>query len=171
MIWTKRLWIIGAVSLLALTIARAQTNVDSASSVIRSGTTVVPEKLTATDASTASNLRPPRPERTKFPPEVLDRIEKFKKEARTYLERQEALKKQLEGANDKERAMLRERIQQLREQWLDQAREFRKELRQRQQELIEKLPDYREVIESARTAAQQQLQQTQTESRTHRGED
>jgi hypothetical protein len=131
----------------------------------------VPEKLTSTDASTTPNLRPTRPERAPLPPEVVERIEKFKKEARLYLDKQEALKKQLEGSNDKERGALRGRIKQLREQWLDQAREFRKELRQRQQELIEKLPDYREVIESARTAAQQQAQQTQSDSRTHRGED
>ena len=169
--WTKRLWIIGATSVLALSSAYAQTNVSAASQPVRSGTEVVPEKLTTTDASTTSNLRPTRPERPKLPPEVLERIEKFKKEARTYLDKQEALKKQMDGANDKERAALRDRIKQLREEWLEKAREFRKELRERQLELIDKLPDYREVIDSARTAAQQQLQQTQTDSRTHRGQD
>ena len=102
---------------------------------------------------------------------MLPWIEKFKKDSRVYLDKQEALKKQLEGANDKERAALRDKIKQLREQWLDEAREFRKDLRQRQQELIDKLPDYREVIESARSAAQQQAQQSQTGSGTHRGQD
>lgn len=160
----------GALSLLLLTAAQAQTNA-TATSPTRKGTAVVPEKLTAPDASTTPTLRPTVPQRPKLPPEIVDRIEKFKKESRVYLDKQEALKKQLEGANDKERAVLRDRIKQLREQWLDDAREFRQELRQRQQELIDKLPDYREVIESARTAAQQQSQQSQSGSRTHRGED
>jgi hypothetical protein len=165
-----RLWLIGAVSVMALTVSHGQTNVSS-SDPTRKGTTVVPEKLTATDVSATSNLRPTVAQRPKLPQEVLDRIEKFKREARIYLDKQEALKKQLDGANDKERAALRDKIKQLREQWLDEAREFRKDLRQRQQELIDKLPDYREVIESARTAAKQQAQQSQTDSRTHRGED
>src|SRR5262245_52519374 len=99
---TKRLWIIGAASLLALPIAYAQTNINSTSQPIRNGTEVVPEKLTTTDATTSSNLRPNRPERPKLPPEVLERIEKFKKEARNYLDKQEVLKKQMDGANDKE---------------------------------------------------------------------
>src|SRR5262249_6323135 len=124
-----------------------------------------------TDSSPAANLRPTRPERSKLPPAVLERIEKFKKDARLYLENQEALKKQLEGANDEDRAALRDRIKQLRDEWLEQAREFRKEMRQRQQELMDKLPDYREVIESARSAAQEQLHKPQTDPRTHRGED
>jgi len=151
--------------------ALAQTNVTSTSQPAREGQTVSPEKLTVTDVSTTSTLRPTRTERQKLPPEVLARLEKFKQSARDYLNKQEDLKKELQGANDKERAAIREKIKQLREQWLEQAREMRKEFRQRQMELIDKLPDYREVIDSVRAAAQESAAQSQSGTRPHRGED
>lgn len=161
----------GVVTWLTVLGAVAQTNVSSTSTPNRDGQSVAPEKLTVTDVSTTSNLRPARTERQKLPPEVLERIERFKKDARAYLNRQETLKKELVGANDKERAVIREKIKQLREQWLEQARELRKEFRSRQRELIDKLPDYREVIESVRSAAQDQLKQGQDATRNRRGED
>ena len=101
-----------------------------------------------------------------------DKVVELKpREARSYLNRQEELKKKLQGVNDKERAEIRDKLKSLRDQWLEQAREFRKELRERQRELVDKLPDYREVIESARNAAAQQALQSQKDARPHRGED
>ena len=163
--------LVGVLIWLAASGALAQTNVTSTSQPTREGQTVSPDKLTVTDVSTTSNLRPTRTERQKLPPEVLDRLEKFKQSARDYLNQQEDLKKQLQGANDKERAAIREKVKQLREHWLEQAREMRKEFRQRQLELIDKLPDYREVIQSARNAAKESAAQTQADTRPHRGED
>lgn len=142
----------------------AQTNVSSTSDPDREGLTVVPEKLTATDVSTVSNLRPDRPERKDLPPEVKERIEHFKIDARAYLEKREALKKQLEGANDKERALIRRQIEELRRQWLQRARELRKEFRERLPELRDKLPDYHEVLDSSRNA----LLQAQEDARPRR---
>ena len=169
--WMKQLALVAAVICLASPGVFAQTNINPGSQPTRNGTTVAPEKLTTTDDGTAANLRPTRGERQKLPPEVLARIERFKRESRLYLNRQEELKKQMQGVNDRERAAIRDKLKTLRDQWLDQAREFRKELRQRQQELVDKLPDYREVIESARNAAAQQALQNQKDSRPHRGED
>jgi len=169
--WIKQLSLVAVVMCLAAAAAIAQTNVNTATQPTRDGTSVLPEKLTVTDDSIMPNLRPARGERQKLPPEVLARIERFKREARAYLNQQEALKKKLQGVNDKERAEIRDRLKTLRDQWLDQAREFRKELRERQRELLDKLPDYREVIESARNAAAQQSPQTPKDSRTHQGED
>lgn len=170
--WIKQLALVAALGCLALPGALAQTNVTSATQPTRDGTTLEPEKLTVTDPSTSSPLRPALNERqTKLPQEVLDRIERFKREARLYLNRQEELKKKLQGVNDKERAEARERLQTLRNQWLEQAREFRKDLRERQRELVDKLPDYREVIESARAAATQQAVESRKDTRPHRGED
>ena len=169
--WMKQLSLVAAVMCLSAVAALAQTNVTSATQPSRDGTAVLPEKLTTTDDSTMSNLRPTRTERQKLPPEVLARIERFKREARIYLTKQEDLKKKLQGVNDTERAEVRDKLKLLRDQWLDQAREFRKELRERQRELVDKLPDYREVIESARNAAAQQALQTQKDARPHRGED
>ena len=164
--WIKHIIVAGLG--LATLAATAQTNVTSTQPV-REGQAVSPDKLTVTDASTDSNLRPTRAERQQYPPEVQARLEKFKQQARDYLNKEQELKKQLEGANDKDRAAIRERMKQAREDWLERSREFRKEFRERQQELLEKLPDYREVLDSARAAAQQSAQQTDT--RPHRGED
>jgi len=155
-------WLIAATAL-------AQTNVTPSVQPLREGQAVSPDKLTVNDVSTESNLRPQRTERQKYPPEVLARLEKFKQQARDYLNQEQVLKKELEGANDKERAAVREKMKQAREEWLERSREFRKEFRERQQELLDKLPDYREVLDSARTAAQQSAQQSDT--RPHRGED
>jgi hypothetical protein len=169
--WIKLNLLLGACLGLSLATGHAQTNINSAAQPVRDGQVVVPDKLTVNDANVASNLRPDRPERASLPPEVQERIQRFRNEARVYLNQQQDLKKQLEGANDRERAAIRDRIRQLREQWLERSREMRKQLRERQQELMEKLPDYREVIQSARDAAQDAAVQAQQENRRHRGED
>jgi len=149
----------------------AQTNVSSTSTIKREGEAVLPEKLTATDTSGDANLRPDRLERDRLPLEVRERLEKFRVYARRYLNEQQQLKKQLQGSNDKDRAAIREKLVQLREQWKEQSRELRKEFQDRQRELREKLPDYREVLDSARNAATDAAKQAQEDSRPHRGED
>jgi len=149
---------------LGLSGVSAQTNLNT-TSLTREGESVQPEKLTVTDVSTSSNLRPDRPERKDLPPEVADRIQDFRRDARKYLAEQEALKKQLEGANDEDRAVIRKQIEGLRRQWLEKAREMRKELRARQAELIDKLPDHREVLDSVREATLQDAQQAEQNTR------
>jgi len=168
---TQQTSLAGVLIWLAASGALAQTNVTSTSQPTREGQTVSPDKLTVTDVSTTSNLRPTRTERQKLPPEVLDRLEKFKQSARDYLNKQEDLKKQLQGANDKERAAIREKIKQLREHWLEQAREFRKEFRDRQEDLRRKIPEYGPLLDSVRAAAKESATQSQTDTRPHRGED
>jgi hypothetical protein len=151
--------------------APAQTNLDATAQPKRTGQSVSPERLTVNDVSPTSSLRPARQERTSIPPEVKERMDRFKDAARAYLQQTEELKKQLQGANDKERAILREKVRQLREEWIEKAREFRKEFKTRQRELLDKLPDYREVIDSVRNAAQEQVQQAQPGGGPHRGQD
>src|SRR5215510_9189573 len=121
--WNRPMSLVSVAACLIALSAAGQTNVNSTSQPVRSGQVVAPEKLTVTDANQASNLRPPRPERQNLPPEVQERLNRFRGAAREYLEKREALKKQLQGANDKERAAIRDSMKQLREQWLDQARE------------------------------------------------
>ncbi len=169
--WKKSAGLLGVLLTLSQVAAWGQTNISTSSGVKREGQVVSPEKLTVTDTTPATSLRPARAERQQLPAVVEDRVQHFRTEARAYLVQQEQLKKKLAGANDKERAAIREQIKQLRSQWLEQAREMRKEFRQRQQELMEKLPDYREVIDSARNAAQQQALQAQQEIRRRRGSD
>jgi len=138
--------------------ASAQTNL-SAISPKRDGEVIRPEQLTVTDVSTTSSLRPDRPERKPLPPAVLERVQDFKRDARKYLEQREALRKQLEGANERERALIRRQLEDERRRWLARAREMRREFKERQAELMDKMPDYREVIDSARNAAQEQAHQ------------
>ena len=156
--WKWQISLVSVVACLAAPSAMSQTNVGSVTQPTRTGQSVSPEKLTATDTSVASNLRPIRAERQNLPPEVKERLERFKGAAREYLEKREALKKQLQGANDKERAAIRENIKQLREEWLDRAREMRKEFRDRAVELRSTIPELDEVLQSARDAALEQTQ-------------
>jgi hypothetical protein len=146
-------------ALLGATAAMAQTGaVNTATGPVRQGNVVVPERLTVTDSSTA-NLRPLRPERPILPPAVLTPVQRFKLEARAYLQREEALKAMLQGANDQDRAAIRERIQALREQWFERARELRKEFKERSDELAARMPDRQELFNSIRDSAVQPLQE------------
>ena len=142
---------------LAAGVSVAQTNVTSAAQVKREGQVIVPERPTSTDSAnlTTASLRPSRPERPNLPPELQARIERFKQDARAYLARQEALKKQLQGANDKERAAIRAQIRELQQQWLEQAKTLRKEFKERQAELVDKLPAYRELLDNVRSTSVQ----------------
>lgn len=141
--------------------ALAQTNpVNSTTQPVRDGKVIVPERPTSTDSSltSESNLRPPRDERPSLPPAVLDPVQRFKLEAREYIASEQTLKRKLEGANDKDRAILRERIKTLREQWSERARELRKEFKERRDELADKMPDRQELFNSIRDNARQTLQ-------------
>lgn len=168
---TKQLAAIGAATLIVAASVPAQTNpVNTTGQPLPNGRVILPEKLTAPDSANAtiSTLRPALTERPNLPPEVLARIERFKQDARAYLARQEALKKQLQGANDKERALIREQLKELRDRWLERARELRKEYKERQAELADKLSEYRELLNDVRASAPSQAAQG---GRTRRGDD
>src|SRR5580765_2298320 len=109
--------------------ASAQTNVGpSITEGSRVGKVVMPDAPLASDALTPV-ARPKVPERQDLSPEVEDKIQKFKRDAQAYLDRQQALKKQLQGANDQERARIREQLEALRLKWLERSRELREEFR------------------------------------------
>ena len=165
----KRFFVIVLVALVAATASLGQTNpVDAATEPKRDGTVVVPERLTITDSSIASGVkpRPTRPERPNLPPEVQALIERMKQEARAYLTREQELKKQLQGANDKERAAIRQQLDVLRTQWVERSKEIRKEYKERQAELADKLTDYRELLDSVNSTRLQD-----SGGRPRRGED
>jgi len=141
--------------------AAAQTNpINTATEPVRDGQVIVPERPTSTDPTkpTVDVLRPPRTERPALPESVLTPVERFKLEARAYIESEQALKRKLEGANDKDRAAIRERIKTLREQWSERSRELRKEFKARRDELADKMPDRQELFNSIRDNAQRTLQ-------------
>jgi hypothetical protein len=137
----------------------------------RVGRSVLPEPSpTAVDQNQLLplNTRPLRPERNELPLEVQRRIERFKRDARAYLEQQEALRKALLGATDEERAKIREQLRTLREAQLERAREQRKLLEERLTEIRRKLRGHGEVFDSlkssTRDSAQQSLQQATQEA-------
>ena len=141
---------------------------DTSTQPAREGTVIVPERPTAVDAnvSATANVRPVRPDlRPSLPPQVQVRVERFKLDARSYLAQQEALKKQLQGANDEQRAVIRERLSHLREQWLERARELRQEYKERKAELENKLRDHKELFDELRNNATEQLRDARDETR------
>jgi len=135
---------------LALVCGSAQTNPTVAAEGTRIGKVVVPmpEAPPPSDSITPVN-RPKVPERVDLPPEVIAKMKKFERDRQAYLDREQALKKQLQGANDKDRAAVRAQLRLLREQWLERSRQSREEFRDRAREIKEKLADHREVIDSA----------------------
>lgn len=157
-----------AVAWVAAGMALAQTNpVNTATEPQRDGKIVVPERPTVTDAANLATAeqRPPRAERAALPPEVQAQIERLRLDARAYLEQQQALKKKLEGANDKERALIREQLKELQQQWQERAKEMRREYKDRQAELAEKLKEYRELLDNVRSTT------LRDGGRTRRGDD
>ena len=165
----KQISVIVLMTTIAASASLAQTNpIDNAAQPKRDGSVVVPERLTVTDSSILLGVkpRPTRPERPNLPPEVQALIERMKQEARAYLTREQALKKQLQGANDKERAAIRQQLDTLRTQWVERSKEIRKEYKERQAELADKLTDYRELLDSVNSTRLQD-----TGGRPRRGED
>jgi hypothetical protein len=149
--------------------AWAQTNpVDTAAQPKREGKVLVPERSTLADSgnTAVTGLRPLRPERPNLPPEVQNLVERFKQDARAYRERQDALARQLQGANDKDRAAIRQQLEALRNQWVERSKEIRKEYKERQAELADKLTDYRELLDNVRSTTVQD-----SGGRPRRGED
>ena len=156
----KKYFLVAGMTALFACVATAQTNpVDTASQLKRDGKVIVPERPTANDTAnantTTANLRPSRPERPNLPPEVQALVEKFKRDARAYRDREEALKKQLEGANEKERALIREQLRELRAQWLERTKEMRKEYKDRQAELADKLAGHTRLLDATRNSVAQ----------------
>ena len=120
---SKLLVMVALSAWMAVASALAQTNPTTTTPTegTRVGKVVEPSPLTPQDSVTAV-VRPKLTERPDLPPEVLVRIERFKREAQAYLDQQQALKKLLQGANDQERARIRDQMRALREQWLERAR-------------------------------------------------
>jgi hypothetical protein len=151
---TAKKWVRGmAAALLGLGLASTfgQTNLTPSANT-RLGKIVVPDAPANSDSITAV-IRPATTDRPALPPEVLARIQKFRKDAQDYLDREQAIKKRLQGANDQERAKLRQELRLLREKLLEQQRNLREEFRDRREILRSKLQDRGELFDSLKDAA------------------
>jgi len=170
-----------AALIVAALAASAQTNITPSATSPRQGRVLAPDQPLNSDAinTTSTEQRPKLTERNALPPASQAWIEQFKLERRRYLAQQEALRKQLIGANDEQRARLRAQLESLRRQWLERLRDLRAQFKDRQAELVDKLPSHREVLQSVRDAARQsaldelrqQLQNQSTDGRDRRGTD
>jgi len=149
------LTVVAAMVFLAVCSAVAQTNQgDTTLPTEREGQVLLPDRPTSTDVANATtvDLRPTRPERPNLPPEVQALLERYKLEARAYLNEQEKLKKQLQGANDKERAVIRAQIRELQQKWSQQAKALRREFKDREPQLRDKLSGHRELLDNTRAS-------------------
>jgi len=118
---------------------------------VRSGQVLVPERPTVTDASAVNAANTPA--KPALPAAVQARVDRFKLDARAYLARQEEIKKQMQGANDEERAALRDQLRVLRQQALEQARELRQQTQERAPQLEQKLQDHKELLDEIKSSA------------------
>jgi len=147
----RRTIIVAVVLWLGLAGALAQTNI-TPSAGTRTGKILVPDAPANSDAITTV-VRPTVTERPSLPPEVVARIQKFRKDAQAYLDKEQAIKKRVQGANDQDRAKLREELRVMRQKLLEQQRQLREEFRDRLDELRTKFPDRRELFDSLKEAA------------------
>jgi hypothetical protein len=129
----------------------AQTNI-TPSAGTRVGKIVVPDAPANSDAISPV-VRPATTDRPTLSPEVQARIQKFRKDAQAYLDREQAIKKRLQGANDQDRQKLREELRLMREKLLEQQRQLREEFRDRLSELRSKLQDRSELFDNLKDAA------------------
>jgi hypothetical protein len=123
----------------------------------RVGRIIVPEKVPAA-MNSATAVRPVRLERDPLSPEVKDRVLNFDKYRAEYLKQQEQILKRIKGTTDRDRELIREQLnKELRERWLEQLATTREEFRERKKELLDRLPNHRELLESAREQSRDAL--------------
>jgi hypothetical protein len=171
MLGVQAIWLLGVASG-----SLAQTSNNPTPSAVSVGGRVIVPAVTPADPLTSANVRPTRPERRLLPAEVQLRIDRFKADARTYLQQQEALRRRYQGASADERAAIRAQLEVLRQEWLKRAKELRKDFDERRQELLDKLPGHKELLlEGSKADLHDQLRtqakDQQSDVRNRRGTD
>jgi len=127
----------------------AQTSAVTPTAIQRNneGRILQPDISTAPTVNSTTKPRPDRLERT-LPPEIKDQVKKFERAREAFIQRQEELRKQMDGATtEKERDSVRQRIKEGLDRWREQARQFRDEARERVKELQRELPNLREALQ------------------------
>ena len=111
------------------------------------------EELVDPSPQVPSDFRPPRPEYRKIPPELAAKLREFNVLREKFLKEQEGLIRKYKGATEKDRDLIRQRLQLRREEWLERSRSMKEDSRERLRDLIRELPKHREALEAARDAA------------------
>jgi ABC-type transporter Mla subunit MlaD len=118
------------------------------------GRVVLPEPAGALPAvDVLAALRPPRPERPTLPPDVSERLKQFRSAAEAYLKQREELEKQLRGATEQQRQIIRERLKENLQKWREQARQFQDQAKDRSRELKRDLRSLSKALEEVRSGA------------------
>ncbi|MBL9171223.1 MAG: hypothetical protein JNN07_26055 [Verrucomicrobiales bacterium] len=94
------------------------------------------------DSLIPSAVRPSRGEQQPVSAEIRAQLLKFESARDAYLKRQKELTQQLKGAGEDQRKAVRDQLKGLREQWLEQSLQFRREARSRIADLKTELPQF-----------------------------
>jgi hypothetical protein len=158
--------------LMAALTSPGQTSTDPAPAAVDSGGRVIAPSSPSDSPLVNVSPRPTRDEQRPLPTEVEARINRFKADARAYLERQEALRKQFQGASAEERARIRAQLETLRREWLERAKELRRDFSERRADLADKLPAYKKMLlDDVKNGARDELKDQKREVRDRRGTD
>ncbi len=122
----------------------AQTNGDGTTPATVERTTVgkvlLPEPTaTPTDPTLPLLKRPDRPERPPLSGDIKEKLRQFESAREAYLKAREDLEARARGSTDEQRNAIRDRMKDLREEWLKRQREFRDETRDRVRDLQREL--------------------------------
>ncbi len=138
----------------------------------RKGQVVTPLEPATTDVGTGAGQISSTVTRLQdIPQQVQERLQQFELMREAYLKQQNELLRQLKGANDEQRELIREKLRDQRQRWLDQSRLFREQARERLAELKEKLLRHQDVLDAARERAREQLGDAEERVRERRGTD
>ena len=96
----------------------------------------IPPSPSAADANAVK--RPDRPERA-LPPEIKAQLQKFEAAREAYLKQQEELRRKEQSSTDEERKIIRQRIQESHDAWVERAKQYRDEARERVKEIKREL--------------------------------
>ncbi|HWN95535.1 MAG TPA: hypothetical protein VNT99_10915 [Methylomirabilota bacterium] len=146
---SRKIAAIVAVLLTATWHMGAQTSAVSPKTLQRNtdGRILQPQSPSSPAVNAAVQPRTDRVERT-LPPEIKEKVRQFEKAREAFINREENLRRQLDGAaTDRDRNSIRQHIKENLDQWREQARQFRDEARERARELQRDLPNHREALE------------------------
>lgn len=105
----------------------------------------------ALDPNSPGALRATRAEQQPVSAEIRAQLLKFESARDAYLKRQKELSQQLKGAGEEQRKVVREQLKGLRDQWLEQSLQFRREARSRIADLKTDLPQF-EALKNSKPA-------------------
>ena len=100
------------------------------------------DSIQAGESAVPGAVRPTRGEQQPVSAEIRAQLLKFESARDAYLKRQKELMQQLKGASDEQRKVVRDQLKGLREQWLEQSLQFRREARGRIADLKTELPQF-----------------------------